>query len=227
MPACRSCKVSGVNCIYDLQSDRRKPFTKVRLGVVSADCAMTPTGRVRQDVVVALQSRLDALKEELAHVRLHGCLHGLPPASPPVEGDSTPLRSGVPALASTHAPPSTAAGILVPPPTKFPLSPRPTGHLTTSTLDDPMLAEYDLIVIDRKEANAFSFGFGPEEGAAESGGLDVELLLSTVVRVTSLPLLILGRSLTLLISQASSTKPLAKPMSLPLPTLTPSRLLVT
>lgn len=67
VPACRKCELAGYECIYDFQSDRRKPFTK--------------------DVVAAMQSRIEALEEELTQLRLHGSR-----AASPLEDDSAVLR---------------------------------------------------------------------------------------------------------------------------------------
>ncbi|KAM0749017.1 hypothetical protein T439DRAFT_382101 [Meredithblackwellia eburnea MCA 4105] len=64
-------------------------------------------------------------------------------------------------------------GVLNPPPTRFPLRPRPSVLTTTATAatgaggglvdEESVGCEYDLLVIDRQEANAFSFGFGPDQ----------------------------------------------------------------
>ncbi|KAK4701346.1 hypothetical protein P7C70_g4889, partial [Phenoliferia sp. Uapishka_3] len=74
------------------------------------------------------------------------------------------LEAGVPSLASGKS--ETIDGVLPPPPTSYPLSPRaaPAMGVTSKLgINAPLLvADYDLLVIDRKEANAFSFGFGPE-----------------------------------------------------------------
>ncbi|GAA5865711.1 hypothetical protein JCM8547_002755 [Rhodosporidiobolus lusitaniae] len=92
-----------------------------------------------------------------------------------------------------------AGGVPSPPPTGFPLEPRMNGngegkqqgwkeelllakHLSTDGNDSPsstaaegkLKVEYDLLVIDRPDANAFSFGFGPDYAPpgveGESGG---------------------------------------------------------
>ncbi|GAA5999868.1 hypothetical protein JCM10207_005948 [Rhodosporidiobolus poonsookiae] len=77
-------------------------------------------------------------------------------------------------------------GVLSPPPTRHPLAPRLEDkrwrdelllakHLDgVAPLDAPAAAslhvEYDLLVVDRPDANAFSFGFGPERAAREEEG---------------------------------------------------------
>ncbi|KAM0791585.1 hypothetical protein ACM66B_006029 [Microbotryomycetes sp. NB124-2] len=93
------------------------------------------------------------------------------------------LEAGIPALALEHSSNGgTMTDTLVPPPTKFPLKPRTTamtaqemgwkGHLligkghegqrhATDKLD--LATEYELILLDSPEANAFSFGFGVDE----------------------------------------------------------------
>lgn len=86
------------------------------------------------------------------------------------------LESGIQGLA-TRSPSSefTPEGVLSPPPNNFPLGPRP-AHLGASpsgeSIDDaqPFFAEYDLVVIDRQEPNAFSFGFGPDEPESSIAG---------------------------------------------------------
>ncbi|KAL8281147.1 hypothetical protein RQP46_006505 [Phenoliferia psychrophenolica] len=84
------------------------------------------------------------------------------------------LERGVPSLATNSSP--TNEGILPPPPTKYPLRPRPAHFAPVSrsaeqpfgaAVDAPLVADYDLLVIDRQEANAFSFGFGPEAADGE------------------------------------------------------------
>ncbi|GAA5969907.1 hypothetical protein JCM21900_004189 [Sporobolomyces salmonicolor] len=74
------------------------------------------------------------------------------------------------------------AEVLLPPPTPYPLEPRPaddhswTGELMLSKHLDQGKAllevEYDVLVVDRDESNAFSFGFGPdrEGGGVREGG---------------------------------------------------------
>ncbi|GAA5857879.1 hypothetical protein JCM1840_000949 [Sporobolomyces johnsonii] len=74
------------------------------------------------------------------------------------------------------------AEVLRPPPTAYPLESRPaddhswTGELVLSKhLEQgkaPLKVEYDVLVIDRDESNAFSFGFGPDRagGAVGEGG---------------------------------------------------------
>ncbi|KAJ8294321.1 hypothetical protein OF846_002858 [Rhodotorula toruloides] len=95
------------------------------------------------------------------------------------------LEKGAPAalVASSG---SSSPSVMPPPPTAFPLEPRPealgqgaAGWADELVLSKPLEArhartehdeagvplrlEYDLLVIDRKDANAFSFGFGPDE----------------------------------------------------------------
>lgn len=86
------------------------------------------------------------------------------------------LEAGVPVLGQEEG--DGVAGVLQPPPTKFPLRARPTemsakdlgwegatllGKHLEGHAQGKLVAEYDLLVLERDEANAFSFGFGPDE----------------------------------------------------------------
>lgn len=100
-------------------------------------------------------------------------------------------RGATPALAEGDSAPGVRAAVLSPPPTAFPLEPRaeaigegahgiwsdelvlskpahahshPRGGdgATAASQQPPLRLEYDLLVVDRPEANAFSFGFGPD-----------------------------------------------------------------
>ncbi|GAA5887985.1 hypothetical protein JCM6882_000826 [Rhodosporidiobolus microsporus] len=83
------------------------------------------------------------------------------------------------------------AGVMHPPPTAYPLEPRLEHagawrdelmlgkHLSpassspsssSSTGAPPLRVEYDLLVVDRPDANAFSFGFGPDRAGGGGDG---------------------------------------------------------
>ncbi|KAK4047154.1 hypothetical protein OIV83_005606 [Microbotryomycetes sp. JL201] len=87
------------------------------------------------------------------------------------------LEAGIPTLAQEQSDSVTMADCLVPPPTRYPLKPRTTamtaqqmgwkGHLLLgkgqegyATEDANLTTEYELVLLDSPEANAFSFGFG-------------------------------------------------------------------
>lgn len=95
------------------------------------------------------------------------------------------LEKGAPAALTASAS-SSSPSVMPPPPTAFPLEPRPEalGQGAAGWADElvfskplearhartehdeagvPLRLEYDLLVVDRKDANAFSFGFGPDE----------------------------------------------------------------
>ncbi|GAA5820667.1 hypothetical protein JCM11251_003104 [Rhodosporidiobolus azoricus] len=87
-------------------------------------------------------------------------------------------------------------GVMAPPPTAYPLEPRmehagawkdelmfgkhlstdPSSSSPTSVAaaggvsSSPLKVEYDLLVVDRPDANAFSFGFGPERANEDTSG---------------------------------------------------------
>ncbi|BGP25053.1 metalloendopeptidase [Rhodotorula toruloides] len=111
---------------------------------------------------------------------------------------------------------SLSPSILAPPPTAFPLEPRPEalGQGAAGWADElvfsktlearhartehdeagvPLRLEYDLLVIDRKDANAFSFGFGPDEVPS---GQAVEPRRGVIVVYTGFIDEILGRGST-------------------------------
>lgn len=86
------------------------------------------------------------------------------------------LEVGLPILAQEES--EGVGGVLQPPPTPYPLRARPTemsvnklgwegatliGKHLEGHAEGKLGAEYDLLVIERDEANAFSFGFGPDE----------------------------------------------------------------
>lgn len=93
------------------------------------------------------------------------------------------LESGVPALAMKDAGAPSGEQLLQPPPTRWPLAPRTTvtsaigmgwkgdslvmgKHVdggTGAPTRGQLACEYDLLVIDREDQNAFSFGFGCDE----------------------------------------------------------------
>lgn len=123
------------------------------------------------------------------------------------------LEKGAPAALTASAS-SALPSVLPPPPTVYPLEPRPealgqgaagwTDELVFSkrlearharTEHDeagvPLRLEYDLLVVDRKDANAFSFGFGPDE---MDSGVGVKPRRGVIVVYTGFIDEILGRS---------------------------------
>lgn len=67
------------------------------------------------------------------------------------------LEAGIPMLKAGADINSNSEILVPPPPSQYPLEPR--GLVGSHQLN----AEYDLLVIERQESNAFSFGFGPDE----------------------------------------------------------------
>lgn len=104
------------------------------------------------------------------------------------------LEAGVPSLASEST--TTLDDVLRPPPTKYPLKARPAHFAPVARSAEqpfgagvdspPLVADYDLLVIDRREANAFSFGFGPEAANGE-GRRGVIVVYSGAPRVSLRP----------------------------------------
>lgn len=74
------------------------------------------------------------------------------------------LEAGIPILSGEITANGFSQNVLMPPETAYPLLAR-CGHGSQGKLN----VQYDLLIIDRAESNAFSFGFGPDEVTTEGG----------------------------------------------------------
>ncbi|BGP16664.1 hypothetical protein JCM10213_000420 [Rhodosporidiobolus nylandii] len=97
-------------------------------------------------------------------------------------------KGGEGALVNAFPPLAAGAGVMNPPPTNYPLHPRAehadgmwknelvlSKHLSSepvagASAEPALRVAYDLLVIDRPDANAFSFGFGPDYTDADGQG---------------------------------------------------------
>lgn len=87
------------------------------------------------------------------------------------------LEAGIPILSGEITAHGFPQNVLMPPETAYPLLARcGTGN------QGKLNVQYDLLIIDRAESNAFSFGFGPDEvtsgGAGQSGKRGVIVVYS-------------------------------------------------